>query len=254
VSEDEEFMIGKFLRPFIRRHGYDLIRYPMPEWYLLRDGLAEIFSTLRINCVIDVGANRGQYGEFLRNMGYRKRLVSFEPIPAMFKVLEEKSRNDPDWHVYNLALGSSNQALDLNVMSSEEFSSLLPVNSYGSEHFQDRIAVERTERVNVVRLDSILDEMTARLEDPRLYLKMDTQGYDLQVLEGLGERCPLVLGLQSEIALRPIYEGMPDYLTALARYNALGFSITSLVPVSRENLRVIEYDCLMIRDSQTSPK
>ena len=59
-------MIGKFLRPFIRRHGYDLIRYPMPEWYLLRDGLAEIFSTLRINCVIDVGANRGQYGEFLR--------------------------------------------------------------------------------------------------------------------------------------------------------------------------------------------
>jgi FkbM family methyltransferase len=254
VSEDEELMIGKFLRSFIRRHGYDLIRYPMPEWYLLQDGLAEIFSTLRINCVIDVGANRGQYGEFLRNMGYRKRLVSFEPIPAMFKVLEEKSRNDPDWHVYNLALGSSNQALDLNVTSSEEFSSLLPVSSYGSEHFQDRIAVERTECVNVVRLDSILDEITAGLEDPRLYLKMDTQGYDLQVLDGLGERCPSVLGLQSEIALRLIYEGMPDYLTALARYNALGFSITSLVPVSRENLRVIEYDCLMIRDSQTSRK
>jgi hypothetical protein len=47
---------------------------------------------------------------------------------------------------------------------------------------------------------------------------------------------------------------MPGYLTALARYNDLGFSITSLVPVSRENLRVIEYDCLMIRDSQTSTK
>jgi FkbM family methyltransferase len=247
-------MVGKFLRPFIRRHGYDLIRYPMPEWYLLREGLAEIFSTFRINCVIDAGANRGQYGEFLRNMGYRNRLASFEPIPAMFKVLEEKSRNDPDWHVYNLALGSSNQALDLNVTSSEEFSSLLPVNSYGDEHFHDRMAVKRTERVDVVRLDSILDQVTAGLEDPRIYLKMDTQGYDLQVLEGLGERLPSVLGLQSEVALLPIYEGMPDYLTALARYNALGFWITSLVPVSRENLHVIEYDCLMVRDSQTSPK
>jgi FkbM family methyltransferase len=224
----------------------------MPEWYLLRDGLAEIFSTLSINCVIDAGANRGQFGEFLRNMGYRKRLASFEPIPAMFKVLEEKSKNDPEWHVYNLALGASNETLDLNVTSSEEFSSLLPVNSYGSEHFRDRIAVGRTERVSVVRLDSILDQVTAGIEDPRPYLKMDTQGYDLQVLEGLGERLSSVLGLQSEIALHPIYEGMPDYLAALAHYNALGFSITSLVPVSRENLRVIEYDCLMVRDSKTS--
>lgn len=88
-------MVRKFLRPFIRRHGFDLIRYPMPDWYLLRDGLAEIFSTLCINCVIDAGANRGQYGEFLRNMGYRNRLASFEPIPAVFKLPGRKEQERP---------------------------------------------------------------------------------------------------------------------------------------------------------------
>jgi hypothetical protein len=80
---------------------------------------------------------------------------------------------------------------------------------------------------------------------------MDTQGYDLEVLEGATGCLSSVLGLQSEIALKPIYEGMPDYLTALAKYNSLGFGITSTVPVSRDkDMTVIEFDCLMVRRSQ----
>ncbi len=244
-------MVRRLLKVGLRHFGYDITEYPIREWYWLRAGLLEIFAALQINCVIDVGANQGQYGDFLRQIGYKGRIVSFEPASATFKSLAERSKNDDAWHVHNLAVGAANQILDMNIMEHSEFNSLLPFNSYGNRQFAKEAGIPRTERVSVVQLDSMMDEIVAGIEDPRVYLKMDTQGYDLQVLDGASGILPLVLGLQSEIALRPIYAEMPDYLTSLAKLNALGFAVTSIVPVTRdEKMRVIEFDCLMVRDSK----
>jgi FkbM family methyltransferase len=245
-------MIKRIFKSGLRRLGYDITVYPMPDWYLLRAGLFEIFQAQQINCVIDVGANYGQYGDFLRQIGYKGRIASFEPVSASFKLLQSNTKNDPDWRAYNLALGSMKQVLDINIMEVDQFSSLLPMNSYGHAQFPSETVVTRKEQVNVVRLDSIIDEITAEIEKPRIYLKMDTQGSDLEVLEGASGCLPLIFGLQSEIALRPLYVGMPDYLTSFAKFNTLDFSITSLIPVSRDNhLRVIEYDCLMVRNPES---
>jgi FkbM family methyltransferase len=241
---------GKFLKASLQHFGYDVTEYPIPDWYLLRKGLTEIFAALQIDCVIDVGANRGQYGDFLRRIGYKGRIDSFEPVATSFKLLEERCKSDPTWHAHNLALGAKDEAHEINVMNRDEFSSLLPLNSYGNAQFQKEAAVTRTETVKVARLDSVINMVTEGLNNPRIYLKLDTQGYDLEVMNGASGCLPLLMGLQSEIALRPIYQGMPDYLTALTKFNNLGFSITSICPVSRdENLRVIEFDCLMVRNS-----
>jgi FkbM family methyltransferase len=244
--------LTQLLKSGVRHFGYDIIQHPMPDWYLLRAGLSELFETLQINCVIDVGANYGQYGDFLRQIGYKGRIVSFEPVSASFKRLSERTKNSSGWQAYNLAVGATNDVLEMHVMKQDQFSSLLPINSFGNSQFTKEAAVTHTERVNIVPLDSMKDEITAGLEEPRIYLKMDTQGYDLHVMEGAKTLLPQVLGLQSEISLQPIYTGMPDYLTSFSRLNQLGFSITSLIPVSRDkNLRVIEFDCLMVRNSQS---
>jgi hypothetical protein len=80
---------------------------------------------------------------------------------------------------------------------------------------------------------------------------MDTQGFDLEVFRGLGERAQDVVGLQSEVALLLIYEGMPRMPEALATYEAAGFEITGFFPITREpDGRVIEYDCVMVRASE----
>jgi FkbM family methyltransferase len=245
-------MIARILKSGLRRFGYDITVYPMPDWYLLRAGLSELLTSQRINCVIDVGANYGQYGDFLRQIGYKGNIVSFEPVSASFRLLADHVKNDRAWRVYNLAVGAVDDTLEMNVMEEDQFSSLLSMNSYGREQFLSETVVTRKEKVKVVRLDSIISEITAGIENPRIYLKMDTQGCDLQVLEGAAGCLPLVLGLQSEIALRPIYTGMPSYLKSLERLNELGFSITSLIPVSRDKgLRVIEFDCLMVANPQS---
>jgi hypothetical protein len=82
----------------------------------------------------------------------------------------------------------------------------------------------------------------------RLFLKMDTQGFDLEAFRGLGDRTSDIVAMQSEVALLPIYEGMPRMPEAVATYEAAGFEISGLYAVNREkDGRVIEYDCVMVR-------
>ncbi len=91
--------------------------------------------------------------------------------------------------------------------------------------------------------------MVAGLPRPRIFLKMDTQGWDAHVLEGAGETLADVVALQSEVSVIPIYHGMRSLLASLASYQALGFELTQLFPVTfdADGLRVIEYDCVLCR-------
>ena len=99
------------------------------------------------------------------------------------------------------------------------------------------------------RLEDLLDEVLHGLPDPRPFLKMDTQGYDVEVFRGLGKRAREFVGLQSEVALMRLYEGMPRMAEALAVYEEAGFEVSGMYPVNREENsgRVLEFDCLMVR-------
>jgi hypothetical protein len=98
------------------------------------------------------------------------------------------------------------------------------------------------------RLDAILDQTTQGIANPRIFLKMDTQGWDLNVLAGATGILDRILALQSEISVKHIYDGMTDYTDSIAAMSGMGFDPVALIPVSREfGLRVIEFDCLMVR-------
>ncbi|HEX2790827.1 MAG TPA: FkbM family methyltransferase, partial [Steroidobacteraceae bacterium] len=79
-----------------------------------------------IDCILDVGANVGQYHDFLRDkVLYRGPIVSFEPIGRNIDRLRERARFDSAWHIEGYALGAAEGALPLNVMVSDQFSSFL---------------------------------------------------------------------------------------------------------------------------------
>src|SRR5882672_4717902 len=78
----------------------------LPSVELLGTHLAAIFDRLKIDCVLDVGAHVGQYGRFLRNIGYTGHIVSFEPVRANFARLERRSERDAKWTIHRLALGN----------------------------------------------------------------------------------------------------------------------------------------------------
>jgi FkbM family methyltransferase len=198
--------------------------------------------------VLDVGAHTGEYGDFLRDIGYDGWIVSFEPVEDNFETLRRRTAEDSKWSAYQFALGAEEKSMAMNVTRSRVFSSFHEPNAFCKGQFQERGAVERRELVTMRRLDRVFDEVLPPIADPRVYLKMDTQGWDLQVLEGATGMLDRVAGLQSEVSVQKIYSGMPGYLDSLAVMERLGFELVELVPVSRkDNLAVIEFDALMIR-------
>jgi FkbM family methyltransferase len=221
--------------------------------YLAHGHVAALLDMYGVNCVLDVGANRGQYALELRDAGYRGHVASFEPVPEAFAELERAAARDPAWTAYPWALGREEGRMPMNVVA-DTLSSLLPATSFG-ERRHPRLRKPRTIDVQVRRLGAILDKVLAPVADPRPYLKLDTQGYDLEVFAGLGERAADFVGMQSEVALLQIYEGMPRMPEALAAYEAAGFEITALHPVSRDmrTARVLEFDCVMVRDGTRQP-
>ncbi len=77
---------------------------------------------------------------------------------------------------------------------------------------------------------------------------MDTQGYDNCVIDGAKNCLNLVQGMQSEISVIPLYDGMPAYTESLASYHRLGFKLVDLFIVNKTPDGLVrEYDCIMRR-------
>lgn len=209
--------------------------------------VAWMLRELEVNCVLDVGANTGQYGRRLRASGYAGRIVSFEPVEEMFEKLSAAAADDPNWHVHQMALGDEDGTVEINAMHGA-MSSLLPASDFGKE-WSHRLQDMHPETITIRRLDAMYDEAVVGLDDPRVYLKMDTQGYDLQAFAGAGDRVKDLVGMQSEVSCVPIYDGMPRWIEQLSVYEEAGFEITGMFPVNidRKSLRVIEFDAVLIR-------
>lgn len=231
-----------------RLFGYELIRRKRQA--TLDSHIIQLISHCRVDLVLDVGANIGRFGKKLRQEGYRSEIHSFEPVHQTFEVLQKESRNDDLWHGHKLALGDARGRQSINITASSDFSSFLDPNSFGREQYKE-VSLSRKETVEVSTIDDFLAAHIGNVDQKRIFLKMDTQGYDLKVFDGARRSLPHIVCMLSELSLIPIYAGMPHYLQALRHYEDHGFAITGLFPVSRkENMSLIEMDCTLINISE----
>jgi FkbM family methyltransferase len=217
----------------------------------LRDHAAhldELFRREKIDCVVDAGAHLGQFGRLVRACGYEGEIVSFEPVLAVFAALTKTCcSGDPRWQAHRIALGSHDGSGVVNVARSTDFSSVLEPNGYSLAEFRGFTAVENRERVAMRRLDAVAAEYVPGAAG-RIFLKVDTQGSELEVLRGAEETLRRVAAVQVELSMKPLYKGMPRYHEVAAHLDARGFEPTGFFPVSRDGeLRLIDVDCVMVR-------
>jgi FkbM family methyltransferase len=212
--------------------------------------LSRLLKTFDINCVFDVGANTGQYAQELRELGYEGLILSFEPVSTTYFSLKDTAQGDPLWHTYPFALGAENTTLEINLYESDsQFNSFLPASTHQKDLFTTGIVADRTEVVEVKTLDSIYTDVTQPIQgECRPLFKLDTQGFDLEVVKGGTRSLQHAIALQSELSFIPVYAGMPNYAQSLELFESLGFLVTNLFPImgSDRGFAAIEFDCMMV--------
>ena len=176
-----------------------------------------------VDYVIDVGANTGQYGALLRGLGYSGWIVSYEPLPSAFLILQRRAKHDRKWRVIQSAVGDRTGTLVLNVAENSASSSALVVSQRTIDVAPETRFVSRVE-VECTTLAGILNELPAQAP----MLKIDTQGYEDRVLTGAGTGLERLVLLELELSLFEVYMGQVLFRTIDERLLSGGFALVSL--------------------------
>ncbi len=216
------------LRRIVRASGYDIVKWHrMPPAAAARKRLLDGCG---IDVILDVGANAGQFATSLRDpMGYRGAIISFEPLPDAFQDLAALARHDPRWEVHNVALGAADGQMTLNVSQNRVSSSFLPIRE-ASTAVEPLSAYESKCVVPVRTLDSILPELNVIRASSRIMLKLDTQGFEGQVLTGAHECLSRFSLIQMEMSLVNLYDGEVLFLDMCTFMRDRGFDLLALDP------------------------
>jgi len=202
---------------------------------------------LGVDLVLDVGANQGQFASGLRRRGYAGRIVSFEPLSSAHKALLHASSGDAMWDVFpRCALGEREGEVEINIAGNSESSSLLPMlESHRSAAPES--AYLGKESVKLMTLDKAAEHYLKNARST--FLKIDTQGFEWQVLDGARATLPHVKGILLELSLVQLYEGQHLWQEVVARLEAEGFTLWAFTPVfsDPDSRRMLQMDGLFYR-------
>jgi FkbM family methyltransferase len=214
-----------WIRTILHRAGWSVRRY---SW--TTDGFARRVKMLRAigaETVIDVGANRGYYAQELRRAGYTGRIISIEPLKDAFAQLAKNARGDARWEVLNSAVGDRNYEAVIHVAANSESSSILPMATAHERSLPDSRPTS-SYAVNCSTLDDLVGGMLSARE--RVFLKIDTQGYEDRVLKGATGVIRQTVLIESELTLVTLYHGQLLFKEMLDLLDGLGFRPVLLEP------------------------
>jgi FkbM family methyltransferase len=238
------------IRSLLRKAGIEAYRYSIHTSAAAQ--LERLLEHLHVDLVLDVGANRGQYAAQLRVHGYAGRIVSFEPLAAAHAQLTAAARKDPGWSVApRMALGASAGEIEIHVSGNSFSSSILDMLP---EHEQAApgSGYVASETVSLKRLDEAAGEILTGSRN--VLLKIDTQGYEDQVLAGASALLPRLTAIQTELSLVPLYAGQPLFDEMRAKIEALGFVLFAVFPgyVHEQTGQTLQIDGFFVRRDQAA--
>jgi FkbM family methyltransferase len=212
------------VKKFIHSLGWDLHRLSPAS-----NPSAQLLAALdhvRADVVFDVGANIGQFAQELRSVGFSGEIISFEPLSSAHAVLSKAAQTDSKWKIHpRAAVGDQDGEIEINIAGNSVSSSVLPMLKAHSAAAVGSAYVA-SERTPLTRLDSVSPKYLSAHARP--FIKIDTQGFESQVLDGAAETLKLAHGVLLELSLVPLYEGQTLWLEMIQRMADQGFTLWAI--------------------------
>jgi FkbM family methyltransferase len=229
-------LVNGFLPPPVKSRLKSLLHIPDMELALQR--LARI--GFRPAATIDVGANVGAWSQMCRRVFPDTRILAVEPQDPLQAALRETARKLGNVTIAQTLLGARAAAA-------------VPFYVY---EFSGMSSVLRDAEAPVVGTTSVdmvtLDELVAKTQFPPAQLmKLDVQGYELEVLRGGARTLAAVEVVLTEVSLLPLYEGAPILHEVVAFMADAGFRVYDFCSERRRPLddALFQTDLLFVRSS-----
>ena len=216
-----------FIKQMLHRVGFELRRFSVEQSENAR--FISILRTHNVNLIFDVGANAGQFGVLLREIGFDGKIISFEPLSDARAILLNISKNDPLWQIaLQTAIGEENGEIEIQIAGNSQSSSVLDMLDTHVRAAPDSKYIGK-EKVALRTLDSIAPDYMD--SNSIAFIKIDTQGYETQVMNGAKKLMSQIVGLQVEISLVPLYKGQCLFDEMLKKLKNDGFELWSISTV-----------------------
>lgn len=213
----------KIIKQWLRSRGLQISVYPSEDM----ERRLKIMQNLQIDTLLDVGANVGQYVLKIRDSGYQGRIISFEPLKKAFDILKQVAAKDSNWLLHNYALGDQAMTSIINIAGNSVSSSILNMLPAHIKSAPDSQYVA-TETIEIKRLDDIYS--TICKDNDNVMLKIDTQGFEKNVIDGALQALEHIKVVQLEMSILPLYENEILYTEMIHYLDNKGFQLFSLEP------------------------
>lgn len=235
---------GKTIQRAAKRLGLQVQRYhPHKDPYRQ---LVKICSDHNCGALIDVGANDGEFVASIIEAGYQGPVISVEPLPDAWERLSKRASGHSNWTIARpMALGGAPGRSEINVSKNSVSSSLLDVLA-ASTNAAPESAYQGKQEIEISTVDDLCKESQL---SGAVALKLDVQGYEGHVLDGVQESLPQIEVIMSEMSLTPVYAGAPTFLELYQRIEGMGFRCVGVWPTftDRVSLRTLQVDAIFER-------
>ena len=241
-----------FFKQMLRRFDFEFRNFSVEKSENAR--FFTMLSYHRVNTIFDIGANEGQFGVILRDFGYRGKIISFEPLTQAREELLKISQKDSLWKVApQAAIGDENGEIEIHIAGNSESSSILEMLDSHIEAAPNSKYIGN-EKVPLRKLDTLAPDFIEK--DSVVFLKIDTQGYEEQVMNGAHDLMKNIVGMQLEISLVPLYEGHSLIDEMLQNLKEKGFELWGVSTVFSDpnTAQLLQIDATFFRTSAKLPK
>lgn len=201
-----------------------------------------------INCILDVGAYTGTYAQSLRRFGYSNKIISFEPLSDSHQKLLNNSKSDKNWIIHEkIALGSEEKKSKIFISKKKDSSSILKINR-NHLSVEPKSKIIGTENIIIKKLDDIIKSYS-KVNLSKSLLKIDTQGYEFEVLKGSKKLLKKIKLIQLELSLVELYSKQKSNNEILKFLHDYNFLTWNIIPgfKNKKNNRLLQYDMILFK-------